>query len=62
MNLGLIHHRRDPDIGVTEWIVDGFALAVCGRGAAMILVINPPIHPIAQAPLKPSLGRQRCGQ
>ena len=50
-----------PTIGVTEWIVDGFALAVCGRGAAMILVINPPIHSIAQTP-ETVAGSQRSGQ
>jgi hypothetical protein len=33
----------------------------CDGRAAMILV-NPAIHPVAQAHAKQSLGRQRCGQ
>src|SRR5271165_6188884 len=35
---------------------------VCDGRDAMILVVNPAIHPTAQAQAKRSLGRQRCGQ
>src|SRR5271165_1725670 len=35
---------------------------VCDGRAAMILVVNPAKHPVAQAHAKQSLGRQRCGQ